>query len=126
MVLNRVVYGCRYVDNIHFRNDVFKKLQGVFQGVAAFNKFVSGNTEGNGNPFTYAGTNGLYDKTGKAGSVFIRSAEFICTLVVQGRKELIEQIRVTAVDFDHVETGTDSTFCRIGVFLNDIQDFLLC
>lgn len=85
LVLDGIVDGSRDVDDVDFRFDVFEELQRIFQGVTAFDEFIGRNTEGNRNPRSDCFANSFDDEAGKAGTVFIGTAEFIGTFIIQGR-----------------------------------------
>ncbi len=61
----------------------------------------------------------------EAGAVLERAAVLVRSLVVEGRQELLRQVRVRAVDVDDVEPGRPCALGSVDVHLLDVADVVL-
>ena len=66
----------------------------------------------------------IEDFKDKTGTVFKGTAVLVCADVGVGRQELVQQVAVGGMDFEQVETGTDSALCCLAEVFKDDFDVI--
>ena len=80
-----------------------KQLDAVFQGSAAGNLVVHGDTVDNGHILAGAALDGFKHFNGETGAVLGAATVFVFSLVPQGREELVYYVAHVAVNFDCIK-----------------------
>ena len=120
--LDRLVQTCGYVEYVDFFFKILQILEGIFQCVAAFYELICADTDEDREERTNLLTNFFDNQLCETSAVLRTSAELIGSLVHDRRKELADQIGVTAVDLDTVKACDLCALSSFAVLLDDLVD----
>ena len=97
-------------------------VQRIFKGQAAFKEIGTGNLDPNGKMHSYGLADGGNDIADDAVTVGRRTAIGIAAPIIIGTEELVEQVRMAAVDFNGIEAAVADALGCLGVFADEVPD----
>ena len=97
-------------------------IQRIFKGQAAFKEIGTGNLDPDGEMRARCLTDSRDDIADDTVAIGRRTAIGIAAPVVIGTEELIEQVRMAAVDFDSIESAVADALGRLGIFADEVLD----
>ena len=126
LILKRWVQTAGYVVHIYELIQVLQVLERIFQRISTRNTLLGRDTNDDREPRSNVFPYFFQYHTRETQTVFYRTAELVCSLIVIRGDELAHQVGMAAVDLDGIETDGLHTFCGPAVFFYGCHDFFFC
>ena len=126
LILKRWVQTAGYVVHIYELIQVLQVLERIFQRISTRNTLLGRDTNDDREPRSNVFPYFFQYHTRETQTVFYRTAELVCSLIVIRGDELAHQVGMAAVDLDGIETDGLHTFCGLAVFFYGCHDFFFC
>ena len=126
LILKRWVQTAGYVVHIYELIQVLQVLERIFQRISTRNTLLCRDTNDDREPRSNVFPYFFQYHTRETQTVFYRTAELVCSLIVIRGDELAHQVGMAAVDLDGIETDGLHTFCGLAVFFYGCHDFFFC